>query len=118
MRVRCHNHRRERSCPICRRRQALAPGVSAPGYLLVLGDLVSGCQPAWLPVLDDSVDSSIDAIQQLFLEHGPSLVLKVGSGSGFITEETRRFFDRWRVLPRFSPTYMPEYNGAREVSIH
>jgi transposase InsO family protein len=84
-------------------------------YILAVRDLATGCQLAWLPVLDESAESTIDALQWLFLEHGPPLVLKSDNGSGFIAEETDRFLDSWQVLPLFSPPYTPEYNGAIEA---
>lgn len=84
-------------------------------YVLAIRDLASGCQLAWLPVRDASADSTIEALGWLFLEHGPPLVLKSDNGSGFTAESTRRFLDRWQVLPLFSPPYTPEYNGACEA---
>ena len=84
-------------------------------YLLAVRDLASGCQLAWLPVLDETAETTIDALQWLFLEHGPPLVLKSDNGSGFIAEAMRRFLDRWQVRPLFSPPYTPEYNGAIEA---
>ena len=56
-----------------------------------------------------------DALQWLFLEHGPPWVLKSDNGPGFVADETRRFLDRWQVLPLYSPPYTPEYNGAIEA---
>ena len=70
---------------------------------------------AWLPVLDQSAESTIDALQWLLLEHGPPLVLKSHNGSSFIADEMRRSLDGWRVRPLFSPPYTPEYNGAIEA---
>jgi transposase InsO family protein len=96
------------------------PGLSIDGrwpYALSVCDLSTGYQLAWLPVPDQSAESTMDALQWLFLEHGPPLVLKSDNGSGFIAEETKRFLDRWQVLPLFSPPYTPEYNGACEAGI-
>jgi transposase InsO family protein len=84
-------------------------------YLLAVRDLASGCQLAWLPVLDETAETTIYALQWLFLEHGAPLVLKSDNGSGFIAEATRRFLDRWNVRPLFSPPYTPEYNGSIEA---
>lgn len=84
-------------------------------YLLAVRDLASGCQLAWLPVLDETAESTIDALQWLFLEHGPPLVLKSDNGSGFIAEAMWAFLDRWGVRPLYSPPYTPEYNGAIEA---
>jgi transposase InsO family protein len=84
-------------------------------YILAVRDLASGYQLAWLPVFDESAESTVAALEGLFLEHGPPLVLKSDNGPGFIAEETRRFLDRWQVRPLFSPPYTPEYNGACEA---
>lgn len=84
-------------------------------YVLAVRDLASGCQIAWLPVQDESADSTLEALQWLFLDHGPPLVLKSDNGSGFIAERMRRFLAQWQVLPLFSPPYTPEYNGACEA---
>jgi len=59
-------------------------------YLVAVRDLPSGYQLAWLPVLDQSAESTIDALQWLLPEHGPPLVLKSHNGSSFITDEMRR----------------------------
>jgi hypothetical protein len=84
-------------------------------YVFSVRDLASGCQLAWLPVLDESAAAVTAALQRLFLEHGPPLVLKSDNGSGFTADETRRFLDGWQVLPLLSPPYTPEYNGACEA---
>lgn len=84
-------------------------------YVLSIRDLTSGCQLAWLPVLDESSDSTVEALQWLLLEHGPPLVLKCDNGPGFTADRTRRFLDRWQVLPLFSPPYLPRYNGGIEA---
>ena len=84
-------------------------------YILAVRDLASGCQLAWLPVLDETAETTIDALQWLFLEHGPPLVLKSDNGSGFISAAMRRFLDRWQVRPLFSPPCTPEYNGGIEA---
>jgi transposase InsO family protein len=83
--------------------------------LLAVRDLASGCQLAWLPVLDETAQTTINALHWLFLEHGPPLVLKSDNGSGFIADEMHRFLDRWQVRHLFSPPYTPEYNGAIEA---
>jgi len=86
-------------------------------YLLAIRDLSSGCQLAWLPVLDETAETTIAALHRLFLEHGPPLVLKSDNGSGFIAEVTRGLLEHWNVRPLFSPPYTPEYNGAIEAGI-
>lgn len=84
-------------------------------YILAVRDLASGCQVGWLPVADETAETTINALQWLFLEHGPPLVLKSDNGSGFISAEMRRFLSSWQVLPLYSPPRTPEYNGACEA---
>jgi transposase InsO family protein len=84
-------------------------------YLLAVRDLASGCALAWLPVLDVTAETTISALQSLFLEHGTPLVLKSDNGSGFIAEAMRDFLSRWQVRPLYSPPYTPEYNGSVEA---
>jgi transposase InsO family protein len=84
-------------------------------YLLAVRDLASGCQLAWLPVPDETAETTISALRRLFLEHGPPLVLKSDNGSGFIAEAMGSFLDGWNVRPLFSPPYVPEYNGSIEA---
>ena len=87
-------------------------------YLLAVRDLASGCQLAWLPVLDETAETTISALQGLFLEHGPPLVLKCDNGAGFISAAMGRFLDRWKIRPLFSPPWTPEYNGGIEAGNH
>lgn len=94
------------------------PSLSIDGrwpYVLAVRDLTTGCQLAWLPVLDESAEATMAVLQRLFLEHGPPLVLKSDNGPGFLAEATRRFLDSWQVLPLYSPPYTPEYNGGIEA---
>jgi len=84
-------------------------------YLLAVRDLASGYQLAWLPVPDETAETTISALARLFVEYGHPLVLKSDNGSGFIAEAMRRFLERWNVRPLFSPPYTPEYNGSIEA---
>jgi hypothetical protein len=84
-------------------------------HLLAVRDLASGCQLLWLPVADETARSTIAALESLFRQHGPPLVLKCDNGSGFIAEDTRDFLARWRAWPLFSPPYLPSYNGGCEA---
>ncbi len=87
-------------------------------HLFAVRDLASGCQLGWLPVLDETAETTINALERLFLDHGPPLVLKADNGSAFIAEAMGRFLDRWEVRPLFSPPYTPEYNGGIEAGNH
>jgi transposase InsO family protein len=84
-------------------------------YFLAVRDLSSGCQLAWLPVLDETAETTMGALEWLFQEHGAPLVLKSDNGSGFISAAMRGFLDGWQVRPLFSPPYTPEYNGSIEA---
>ena len=87
-------------------------------YLLAVRDLASGCQLAWLPVLDETAETTIAALQGLFQEHGAPLVLKCDNGSGFVSAAMARFLKSWNVRPLFSPPWTPEYNGGVEAGNH
>ena len=93
-------------------------------YILAVRDLASGCQLAWLPVLDETAETTIDALQWLFLEHGPPLVLKSDNGSGFIAEDTRAFWPAGRSAPsshrpiRRSTMAVEAGNGALKTRTH
>ena len=66
-------------------------------------------------ILDETAETTIQALQWLFHDYGPPLVLKSDNGSGFIAEAMRNFLDRCQVLPLFSPPRTPEYNGGVEA---
>jgi hypothetical protein len=85
--------------------------------LFSVRDLASGRQLAWLPVPAATAEHAAAALQSLFLEHGPPLVLKCDNGSPFIAEETQDLLIAWGVVTLFSPPYTPRYNGACEAGI-
>jgi hypothetical protein len=84
-------------------------------HLFAVRDLGSSAQLAWQPVLTETAHETIAALEALFRQFGPPLVLKCDNGSGFAAELTRNFLDAWQVLPLFSPPWTPEYNGACEA---
>lgn len=84
-------------------------------HFFAVRDLASHCQLAWLPVLTETAADTIAALEALFRQFGPPLVLKCDNGSGFVAQLTRDFLDSWQVLPLFSPPWTPEYNGACEA---
>ena len=86
-------------------------------YLLAVRDLASGQQLLWLPLKTATAKETIPALQPLFTQHGPPLVLKTDNGSPFCAEATQEFFSTWGVIPLFSPPRTPRYNGAIEASI-
>jgi len=86
-------------------------------YLLAVRDLASGQQLLWLPLKTATARETIPALQPLFTQYGPPLVLKTDNGSPFCAEATQEFFSTWGVIPLFSPPRTPRYNGAIEASI-
>jgi hypothetical protein len=85
------------------------------GSLLAVRDLASGMQLAWLPVPDETAETTHGALRALFVEHGPPLVLKSDNGSGFKSERVRALLSEWGVTPLRSPPVTPEYNGSCEA---
>jgi transposase InsO family protein len=85
--------------------------------LFAVRDLASGRQLAWLPVPAATAEHAVAALQSLFLEHGPPLVLKCDNGSPFIAEQTQELLAAEDVVTLFSPPYTPRYNGACEAGI-
>jgi transposase InsO family protein len=84
---------------------------------LAVRDLSSGMQLLWLPVKDETAGTAIAALELLFRQHGPPLVLKSDNGSAFIAAETAAMLARWQVVPLRSPPAWPAYNGACEAGI-
>lgn len=85
--------------------------------LFSVRDLASGKQLAWLPVPEATAEQAAAALESLFREHGPPLVLKSDNGSPFTAERTALLLDAEEVVPLFSPPYTPRYNGACEAGI-
>ncbi len=85
--------------------------------LFSVRDLTSGRQLAWLPVPEATAEQAAAALESLFCEHGPPLVLKSDNGSPFTAERTALLLDVWEVRPLYSPPYTPRYNGACEAGI-
>jgi hypothetical protein len=80
-------------------------------------DLASHQQLLWLPVLDLTAATTIEALGMLFVRHGAPLVLKADNGSAFIAEATRDFLSPVGVNLLFSPPHTPRYNGSIEAGI-
>lgn len=85
--------------------------------LFSVRDLASGKQLAWLPVPAATAEHAAAALEALFLEHGPPLVLKCDNGAPFIAERTQDLLTAQGVVVLFSPPYTPRYNGACEAGI-
>jgi len=86
-------------------------------YLFAVRDLASGMQLLWLPVADESARTAIAALEMLFRQYGPPLVLKSDNGSAFIADQTARLLAGWGVWHLRSPPEWPAYNGACEAGI-
>lgn len=78
-------------------------------------DLASHQQLLAQPSSGESAEEVALALESLFLEHGPPLVLKADNGPGYTAQATRDLCDRHGVLILYSPPRTPSYNGACEA---
>lgn len=85
--------------------------------LLAVRDLGSGQALAALPVPQETGQIVRNALEGLFKEHGPPLVVKSDNGPDFVAQETREFLAWQGVHHLRSPIRMPSYNGACEAGI-
>jgi transposase InsO family protein len=85
--------------------------------LLAVRDLASGMQLCWLPSVDESAQSAMDALKASFMEHGRPLVLKTDNGSAFIAAELAALLAERGIWHLFSPPRLPSYNGSCEAGI-
>jgi transposase InsO family protein len=79
-------------------------------------DLGSRQQLLWLPMTNEKAASVIDALGDLFWEHGGPLVIKLDKGPPFVERATKEFLRDRGVFALHSPPYCPRYNGACERS--
>ena len=56
-------------------------------------------------------------LEQLFLRHGPPLVLKRDNGSNLNQQAVDEVLTRYLVIPLNSPPYYPPYNGGMECAV-
>ena len=56
-------------------------------------------------------------LEQLFLQHGPPLVLKRDNGSNLNQQAVDEVLARYGVIPLNSPPYYPPYNGGMECAV-
>ncbi len=82
--------------------------------MFAVRDLASQQQLLWLPVADETADTTIDALHDLFAEYGAPLVLKCDNGSAFTARDMKQFLRDWSVVTLYSPPYAPWYNGSIE----
>ena len=64
-----------------------------------------------------NAETTCAALEALFVEHGPPLVIKSDNGSPFIADETTELLAGRGVVHLLSPPYTPQYNGACEAGI-
>ena len=95
----------------------LAGFAHRPLYLHQVQDLASRYKfTPWVgeQVLGESVAVHLE---QLFLRHGPPLVLKRDNGSNLNQQAVDEVLARYRVMPLNSPPYYPPYNGGMECAV-
>lgn len=56
-------------------------------------------------------------LEQLFLRHGPPLVLKRDNGSNLHQQAVEEVLAHYRVIPLNSPPHYPPYNGGMECAV-
>ena len=56
-------------------------------------------------------------LEQLFLRHGPPLVLKRDNGSNLNHQAVDEVLTRYLVIPLNSPPHYPPYNGGMECAV-
>lgn len=93
-----------------------SPWPSSPSFSTHVRDLASQMQLAWQPVPSQDALPVARALEDLFREHGPPLVIKSDNGSAFIAQEVRSLLKRWNVVQLFSPPRTPRYNGSCEAA--
>jgi hypothetical protein len=82
--------------------------------IFAVRDLASHRQLAWRGVQSTEAAEACGILEELFVRHGPPLVLKSDQGSAFIAEVMQELLQGRRVTPLFSPKRRPQYNGAIE----
>jgi transposase InsO family protein len=85
--------------------------------ILVARDLASGHQLLALPVPRESGWQTAAALNSLFLQHGPPLVVKSDNGSTVRAAPVRSLLEADGVLPLVSPPETPTFNGSCEAGI-
>jgi len=88
-----------------------------PLYLHQVQDLASRYK--FTPWVGEQVRGETVAVhlEQLFLRHGPPLVLKRDNGSNLNQQAVEEVLGRYGVIPLNSPPYYPPYNGGMECAV-
>jgi len=86
-------------------------------YLHQVQDL--GSRYKFTPWVGERVlgETVADHLEQLFLQHGPPLVLKRDNGSNLNQQAVDEVLARYLVMPLNSPPHYPPYNGGMECGV-
>jgi transposase InsO family protein len=86
-------------------------------YLHQVQDLASRYK--FTPWVGEQVlgETVADHLEQLFLQHGPPLVLKRDNGSNLNQQAVDALLARYLVMPLNSPPHYPPYNGGMECAV-
>ncbi len=82
--------------------------------ILNVRDLASRQQLLWLAVAREDAATVVEALADLFEEHGAPLVMKCDNGPAFRAHLTKRFLLGREVFTLYSPPYCAQYNGGCE----
>jgi hypothetical protein len=82
--------------------------------ILNVRDLASRHQLLWLAVAHEDAATVVEALADLFAEHGPPLVMKCDNGPAFRAQLTKRFLLGRDIFSLYSPPYCAWYNGGCE----
>lgn len=85
--------------------------------ILAVRDLASGRQLMSLPAKRADGETTARALQALFIEFGPPLVLKNDNGSPLACDAVEKVLRDAKVLQLLSPPGTPRYNGSCEAGI-
>ena len=93
----------------------LSRSAHPPLYLHQVQDLASRYK--FTPWVGEQILGETVAVhlEQLFLRHGPPLVLKRDNGSNLNQQAVEEVLARYRVIPLNSPPHYPPYNGGMDV---
>jgi hypothetical protein len=86
-------------------------------WILVVRDLASGATLLARFCRRAGVASVRRALEDLFLEHGAPLLLKMDNAKAFLARGVAALLEAWGATALCSPPYRPAYNGSCESGI-
>jgi len=86
------------------------------GYLFAVRDLASHQQLAWDACEGTGASEAVAILGNLFMVHGPPLILKSDNGSAFTSAAMQDLLNETGVAWLPNPPRRPQYNGALERS--